>query len=196
MPTLHSPRTPADARSRWPRLVRAGLATAVLFLLQACGPGLGGTGTGQVYGPADFGAQPTSACQSLLADILRCSDGSASQPGAGPQDFAGLDAAQGVRLQLDPSRAWLHAPCAGLQFEGDWGLRPAGEQAYYGGVVLPGRSESEPAWLQVLPVDADDAGQEPLLTITLWAPNGPLLFGPVIVQRVPAGQVSPPASCP
>lgn len=177
------------------RAARAGLMLAVLLLLQACGPGLGGTGTGAMYGPADFGAQRASACDSVLATALGCPDVVASQPAVELREFAGLDGAAGLRLLLDDRQAWLQATCAGLSFEGEWGQRISGEQGFFGSVLVAGSSESRPAWLEVTPAEAAGGDAPARLAVTLRTSEGEALLGPTWVQRVPVGDSPPAPGC-
>ena len=197
MPTAQTEHSAMPPAGRSPlRAARAGLVLAVLLLLlQGCGPGLGGTGTGAVYGPADFGAQRASACESVLAAALGCPDMVASQPAVGLREFAGLDAASGLRLLLDDRHAWLQATCAGLSFEGEWGQRSWGVPGYFGRVLGAGTAEGLPAWLEVTPAEAAGGDAPARLAVTLRTSEGAALLGPTWVQRVPVGDSPPAPGC-
>ena len=56
--------------------LRSLLGAALLAWLAACGPGTGGTGTGETYsfGLEGFGARAGSVCMSTLASTLSCTD--------------------------------------------------------------------------------------------------------------------------
>jgi hypothetical protein len=133
--------------TRLPASLRLGvlaLVSALGLLGSGCGPGVGGTGTGASEGSLDyFGAQSTLLCESDLALLLLC-PGSAGAPAPTPgaasgtlvRYFADSTTAPRMHLRVEGQRGELEAPCARLQFSGEWGQVPGRGGRFYGGAVL------------------------------------------------------------
>ncbi len=66
-----------------PNRSRLGLIGALLLAswLSGCGPGVGGTGTGETNGLAAFGAVPASICADDVGGVLGCVPGRRGQRG-------------------------------------------------------------------------------------------------------------------
>jgi len=132
---------PAALRRRAAMDQRAGRAAWVaaallglLGLLAACGPGLGGTGTGASSDAlTSFGAEAVSVCQSDFADLLPCAGAGASPaPQGTPRRFAEAEPASRTLLELDAQDALLQLRCQRLQFSGTWGQVAGQSPRYYG----------------------------------------------------------------
>jgi hypothetical protein len=162
-------------------LVQRGLAAVAAaglwLLLAACGPGVGGTGTGPdpgALGLQQFGATPQAVCSEPFAGLLGCE----AVPGSaepvlqtevlfvGP---CGVAAFEGDGIELD-------VLCDGLYFAGRWGVDRGGRSRYFGLVgVDPMLADAAPATLEVLPSGT-------LLVLTLRDAAGAILAGPFVLQ--------------
>jgi hypothetical protein len=162
-------------------LGRAIAAALLAWLLAACGPGVGGTGTGNgavppgVAGLTIFDAQPADACLAPFGTLIGCTPGSIGGdplPGA-PTTLAGECAV----ATFDGNDVALDVLCLGWTFSGRWGLGGDGSLRYYGLVgqdlLLP---PTEPATLEV-------QVQGSALVLWLRAANGQLLAGPLALRR-------------
>jgi hypothetical protein len=138
------------------QLVRSALiGLALSWLLAACGPTGGGTGTGEsVFTPADFGARPASACSAPFAAALACENVStasldvAQLPGTHDVSFAGMADSGPVTLTLSGNRATVQSRCPGPGFDGSWGVRADGQGRYFGswsGAGTGGHGASAPS---------------------------------------------------
>lgn len=171
----------------WRPLLALGLAG----LLSACGPGVGGTGTGQTHGVADFGATAGALCASSLADSLSCpppTDGARPQVGSQPLLLA--DAVPPLRAtgRIDGNLIELNLPCDGWSFLGEWGLAArAPDGRFYGTGRGPG-GRVQPA---VLHLQALGNGQ---FLATLQDANAQALVPPVALQTVPSAGAAPSCS--
>ena len=163
------------------RFLAALCSLVVALLLGACGPGVGGTGTGETQAAlAHFGATPASACGSDLAPLLSCTPGNMSAapaPGWGPVHLADTIDGRRVLVRAEGSQIELSAPCARLQFSGEWGVIAAQAGRYYGFAAVDGA-----AMPATLVVQASGAG----LLFTLRDESGRLLLGPVLTVVVAA----------
>jgi hypothetical protein len=175
------------------RAAAALVAGLISALLTACGPGVGGTGTGETGGNSPisgldaFGAAPASVCSGALADLLGCAPattGAAAQPRPAAVLLADTIDARRVQVRLQGAAAEVLVPCAGLLFTGQWGV-VAGQPARYYGLAGP-EGALRPATL-----DAQLVGSA--VQLTLRDSDGRLLLGPVLVTVV-ASQASP-GSC-
>lgn len=171
-------------------LARAALG-ALAALLVACGPGVGGTGTGASSALDSFGASAASACSGELAALLSCTPANASAtappPAAAPVVLADAAANRRIEVLLQGNQAELLAPCVGLRFRGDWGLvvGQAAQAARYYGVADSGATAA-PASLSVrLSGEA--------VQVTLRDLGEQVLLGPVLLSVVPGS--APPGSC-
>ncbi len=192
---LPGARNAAHAKSR--TLAQALLGLLVLLLASACGPGVGGTGTGNEPQLARFGATAAAVCSSALLSQLACAPtttapvdtsttpgmaGTASlplDPGTAAVRFA--DAAQRVLALLQGNRVELNAPCAGLRFGGDWGLVFGQTPRFYG--WAESSVYTGPAVLE-----ASISGNG--LVLRLLDENGRVLLGPVSLGRSTALQAA------
>lgn len=162
-------------------LWRMASALGLCAWLAACGPGVGGTGTGNgtvppgVAGLDQFGAQAASACQAPFASLIGCTAATAGgdpvQPA--PVSLAGECAA----ATFEDDDVVLDVLCLGWTFAGRWGVAPDGVPRYYGLVgqdlLLP---PTAPAMLE-LQLQGDS------LVLWLRAADGRLLAGPLAVRR-------------
>ena len=109
-----------------------GLVLALLLagLLAACGPGVGGSGTGATEDPLrQFGATALPACGNPLApQLANCVKGQ-------PLSYADSSTLPRVTVQLLDSHLELQAPCAGLNFSGDWAAVGDQPPRFYGTVT-------------------------------------------------------------
>lgn len=153
----------------------------ITWLLAACGPGVGGTGTGEEgQGLQAFGAEAREVCASELAPLLACAPAS---PNAGASGATGQPSAvrswwsgDGGRVQLgfDGNRIGVQAECGALEFRGLWGQVGTAPAAYYGWLRADGGER--PAVLQV---QRDD----PRLLFTLIEADARVRLGPSLATR-------------
>ena len=157
------------------RLRLAATTMALALLAAACGPGVGGTGTG----PSDsalpaFSAAAANVCTGELAVLLACggSGASSTAPAAGSAavDFADPLPPHRVALRIEGNRAELSAPCAGLQFSGEWGQIGGQPARFYG------RVGSELATLVAVPAGSG-------ISVQVFDARAVSLFGPQVVER-------------
>ncbi len=170
------------------------LTALALVVLQACGPGVGGSGTGQ--GLDAFGASAAPLCGSEIASALACPAGTAAPGASAPAGGNGTgtvyfadtppDTSGGSRVSVtvQGDSIELDAPCAGLRFRGQWGLL-AGQAARFYGLNGDGAS-AQPAQLRA---SLDSGG----LLLTLLDANGNPLLGPVRVTVRPTAGT--PGAC-
>ncbi len=162
---------------------RAAAALSVWLVLSACGPGVGGTGTGQQHSAADFGAVTAPLCTSGLADSLSCPPavgGAGQAVGSLPVLLADATPPQRTSGRIDGSLIELNWFCEGWSFYGEWGLavrEPGGR--FYGTVRGPA-GRVQPA---VLLVQSLGGGG---LLATLLDTTGQALLPPVRLQAVPS----------
>ena len=168
------------------RPLRSLLCTAWLACwLAACGPGTGGTGSGETSSLylEVFGASASNVCTSPLGSTLSCADTPAgveppaSAPGTGTAVAHFTDRASGgaTDLAITGNSAHLEAPCLGLRFDGDWGVAATGEARFFGSY---GTAAAPPPVAATLAVDTVP-GQGGALRVTLRQADGTVVFGPV-----------------
>ncbi len=175
--------TPAGLPARRPprpRLASA-LATAVLALsalLAACGPGVGGTGTGVSpnVGPAHFGATSEPLCGADFAAALDCASPAA---GTAPLLLADGDPAQQASGRVADQRMELRWLCEDWAFEGDWGRAAPPRGLRFYGTARNGDGVTLAAMLSV-------RAEGTALVAELQDELGVALAGPVTLQRMPA----------
>lgn len=167
--------------------------------LAACGPGVGGSGTGEnTQTLADFGATAAPVCVASFASNLKCAPATPASPGSGGMPTPASDGtalaifvdASGqaqVSAALQYNGIELVARCARLRFSGEWGVNSAGDARYYGRVTDERSGLSQLASLSVAEAAAG-------LQVLLRAFDGSLLLGPVVLQQQTA--VTEPAACP
>lgn len=154
MNTACTPTGPSTAPGprHWRQALLAGLLATALALT-GCGPGVGGTGTGQEHGASDFGATATALCTSELAEQLGCpSSAGGGQPSAGSVPLLLADATPPQRAtgRIDGNRIELTLRCEGWSFFGEWGVAmrlPGGR--FYGTGRGPG-GRVQPAVLELV----------------------------------------------
>ncbi len=172
----------------------AALLLAGLCWLAACGPGIGGTGTGGTSDPASFGATNASVCTAPFAALLNCPVGAGVPGTAGALTGTALvhfaDAAAGGNLAaaVESNQLQFQARCQALQFTGVWGLLATGEGRFFG-AYSNATSVDVPASMRVI---SSAAGE---LQMTLFDTSEQVLLGPVALQGV-AAPVTNPAACP
>jgi hypothetical protein len=166
------------------------LLLAATWLLCACGPGLGGTGTGATQDAlAAQGAREVSVCTSDFADLLSCvapSAGAAPLPATTTRFFAEAAAASRTLLELDGQQAQWRLRCLDLVFVGSFGQVGSDAPRYYG-QAIEGGSRSR---LATLLVQRDAGG----LSVTLADSAGVVIAGPLALQ--PVGGPTAEAACP
>jgi hypothetical protein len=157
-----------------------GLAAA----LAACGPGVGGTGTGE--GIAHFGASAESLCTADFADRLACAPATSGPVTGGTAAVDLADAVPQARVaaRFEGDALHLDAPCQSLAFSGQWGRSAALGTRFFGTALVGGAAQ--PATLTVL---AGDSG----FVLALFDADDRPLFGPSTLQRVDAAAT--PGGC-
>jgi hypothetical protein len=172
-------------------LGRTALACLALAALQACGPGVGGSGTGQ--GLDAFGASSAALCGSDIAAALACPPSTAAPGGSAAAGGDGGSATVYFADTIDGSRVAvtvqgnsieLTAPCARISFRGQWGLL-AGQAARFYGLNGEG-SNAQPAQVRASLASGG-------LQLTVLDANGNVLLGPVLVTVRPGAAT--PGNC-
>jgi hypothetical protein len=165
-----------------------GLLLLLTALLAGCGPGVGGTGTGDAVPPlATFNAQPAALCTSPLATALPCTPATAGAPAAvnAPLVLAdGYPAAQVQATIADP-QVQLQLRCPAWQFDGTWGESTTLGQRWYG--VLQQGSTSQLATLAATAIGSQ-------LVLTLHDQAGRPIAGPLPVAPVPGVTLAAPCN--
>ena len=164
------------------------LSVAVLLALWGCGPGTGGTGTGETNYLALFGATPASVCDSAQANNFSCTRvGSPAQPAnnisEGTQMVNYADVAQGgnISVAIAVNSIVLDARCQGLHFLGDWGITAANDARFFGSYTQGASGARVPATLSVQTLGIGRTGE---LSVTLREASGRVVLGPVTLQMV------------
>lgn len=155
------------------------LIAALVHVLAACGPGVGGTGTGFGDEPGNAGllwagARAASVCDGPLATALQCAvtgGGPAPAP-TGPAVFVG-DCASAT---IDGDRIVLEVVCGGWLFAGRWGIGIDEVGRYYGLIGQdPLAPPTEPGTVEV-------TVEGTRLVMWLRDAQGALLAGPLPVS--------------
>ena len=174
---------------RW----RLTVLLAQACLLAACGPGVGGTGTG-LSSVADallaFGAQATSACAPDASSSSACTASSGpGSPTGQPPTGLWLNTAPGARVRLDAQgdSVTLEKRCTQERFVGQWATSPALGARYYG---IFG-AEGQPGVAASLSVRSAEPS---ILTLELRGLDDNLLLPTLTVQRYDAPPPEP--ACP
>lgn len=165
------------------KLGLAGLL-ALTAWLGGCGPGVGGTGTGETNGVNHFGATAVSVCSADVGAVLGCvtAPGAASPTPATratPVFLADTTTSPRVQAQVQDSTIDLNVACTGLRFRGQWG-ELAGQGGRFYGFTGPDGAQL-PATLQVQPGAVGLAG----VVVTLRDAAGTVLLGPTLLLVVP-----------
>ena len=174
----------------WP--VLRGLALALAFgcfaILGGCGPGVGGTGTGNAESTAaQLGASLEPVCASELAAVLSCPNAPATTAsGTAVVWFA--DAAEGARVlvRVQGNQLDLDIACDGLHFEGLWAAVPGQSARFFGPALIAPASDSVPSTLT-----AERLGSG--LVLQLYDAKGAALGA--LLNVVPVPGAPPPAAC-
>ena len=169
-------------------------ALALLAWLAACGPGVGGTGTGvEPAGLGSFGATAAPLCGSSFASALKCppAGGPATPASEGTARVVFVDSTSGgqVTVVFEANRLDLEARCQGLLFAGNWGIDAAGTLRFYGSVRTSGSTVDLPAYASV---QLQTSGASAELSIVLQNLQGAVILGPVVLR--PAGGLA--TACP
>ncbi|MBK9244879.1 MAG: hypothetical protein IPM30_08540 [Burkholderiales bacterium] len=166
----------------------------LLFALAACGPGVGGTGTGEGYALEYFGARRASVCTASFAGELRCPSSivvgpAPFEPEAGSEPVLWVDDPAGARIvvRFNVSDVDLTASCSGVRFAGTWGETEQGNRGFFGHFTAPGADAAAPGTLTVETVAGNG------LSFTLSDTEGNLVLGPVALLRADADPA--PSSC-
>lgn len=165
---------------------------ALTLWLPGCGPGTGGTGSGNELGLADFGAKAAPVCGASFSSSLACSPPTQTttvSPGdplpvpsaAGTETRRFVDSLQVYRVmaQFDGNTVSLDARCQHLTFHGEWGVTALGEARFFGSYLPDGGARRTAGSIDVQVVGA-------ALQITLRDAAGQLLLGPVALVQAPA----------
>lgn len=156
----------------------------LLFAVIGCGPGVGGTGTGEGTALEYFGAQRASVCSASFAGELRCPSriviGPAKpNPADGSEPVVWVDdpAAARMTVRIDVSDAALDAQCEGVRFVGTWGETDEGIKRFFGQYTLAGSDAARPGTLTVQTVEGGGLSYE------LGDAEERTVLGPVVLQR-------------
>ena len=160
-------------------MVRAALALLLGLMLAACGPGVGGTGTGNsvetpgLVGLAYFEAQPAHACSAPFAAVIGCREVAGAEP---RQPLPATLAGECGAATFEGNDVVLDVICQGWTFTGRWGATADGKRRYYGllsrDLLLP---PTEPAALEV-------QVQGTALVLWLRGADGQPLVGPLRLE--------------
>lgn len=161
---------------RRPRALHWALGLWLACAMAACGPGVGGSGTGADEDPLkSFGATAVSACGSALApQLAACIKGQTVRYG----DSATLPR---VTAEVQEGHIELQAHCAGLKFSGEWAAIGDQPPRFYGTVT----SASGTALASLITSAAGPSGLQVELRDLLELP----LLGPLTLNPIDAGVV-------
>ncbi|MGZ5237334.1 MAG: hypothetical protein ACXWCV_13560 [Caldimonas sp.] len=158
-----------------------------MLVFPGCGPGVGGTGTGDAA-LAAFSASAASVCGGAIAAELSCSAPSGpagpAAPGTLPVQF--VDAAGRITLDLNGNLARLDSSCLRLRFSGEFGNGTGGTQGFFGSYEIDGNGVDVLAALSAVPVAGAGA-----LTIELRDIDGRVALGPVLLRRAAVPLLAP-----
>lgn len=183
-----------DSQRAW-RYFALAAACAAALAGAGCGPGTGGTGDGESNAAlARFGATAASVCNSSLNASLACqplaSQAPDQQQGTQMVFFSDTSSGNTAAVRIQDNHLQLVARCLNLQFDGDWGIAAQNDARFFGTYTAATTPSPAPASLTV-----QSAGAPSEITVLLRDVSGRLLYGPVLLQRVPA-PVTNPAACP
>src|SRR5450755_4358736 len=159
------------------------------LLFAGCGPGVGGTGTGDAAFAA-FGASAAPVCSGVVAAALACPSAPAGPPpptGTLPVQFA--DAAGQIVLALNGNVVQLDDSCLKLHFSGEFGTAAGGAQGFFGSYEIDHNGFDVLAALSTVSVAGGGA-----LMVELHDVDGRVAVGPVLLQRATA-PLPPPSPC-
>lgn len=175
-------------------LLRRYFQLTLVLWLAGCGPGVGGSGTGEpAQAVADFGAMAAPVCGAAFASSLNCpaNTGTASAPaaaGTAPLTFVDVATGGQTSATLQANGIDLQARCQHLRFSGEWAVDGAGEARFYGTVTEEISGLRQLASLSV-------AEAEGGLQVLLRAFDGSVVLGPVVL-RPQTAVAEPLAACP
>lgn len=176
-------------RSKLRRALVAGAWMLGALLLAGCGPGVGGTGTGDAAFAA-FGASAAPVCGGSVAAELSCPSAPAVPvPPGGTLPVQFVDAAGQVVLELNGNLAQLDASCLHLHFNGEFGTGTGGLQGFFGSYEIDGNGVDVLAALSTVPLVGGGA-----LTIELRDVDAAAVVGPVLLRRA-IGPLPAPGAC-
>ena len=169
------------------------LLLPLLLAAVGCGPGVGGTGTGEGYALEFFGARAASVCTAPFASELKCP----SRIVIGP---ARVDVSQGSELvvwvddpdsgrvaaRIDGNTINFNAYCDDVHFEGTWGETKDGDSRFFGHYTVSGAGVAIPGTLVVQPRSDD-------FVLVLSDAQGGTVFGPIALQVSESGSAA--SSC-
>lgn len=177
------------------RGVTWGWLLPLLLAVAGCGPGVGGTGTGeQGFGLDYFGARRASVCNASFAGELKCPSRIVIGPSPVPDDdgsapVAWADDADAPRtvLRVSGSEADFEADCGSTKFAGSWGTVAPRDSRFFGHYTLPGVAIALPGSL-IVASGADG------LSFEIRDETNRTVLGPVPLQR--ADSETPAPACP
>ena len=173
-------------------LLRHLLPLTLMLWLSACGPGVGGSGTGQpMLAVADFGAVPTPVCGATFASRLNCSPaagGVAAPAGTAAVTFVDVGTGGQISATLRANGIELEARCQRLSFSGEWAVIGANDARFFGIATDERTGLSQLASLSVAEIPGG-------LQVLLRAFDGSVILGPVEMQPATAA-AEPALACP
>jgi hypothetical protein len=126
------------------RTLCAWWAGTLLVLQAACGPGLGGTGTGPSVDPLTaFNASAVPLCAGELAPSLQCpatTGGTPSFAGTAVVGYAGGAGSARVQARFEGDRVDVQWPCLGQRFSGPWAQVAGQAPRFYGQLEQAGQA--------------------------------------------------------
>lgn len=156
----------------------------LLLAVGGCGPGVGGTGTGDSYALDYFGARRASVCSASFAGALKCPASIVVGPApvaaeAGSELVLWVDdpASAQVIARINVSDVDLNAQCGGVRFAGTWGETSEGTRRFFGYFTAAGAEVAAPGTLTVESMDGA------VLSYELSDAEGRTVLGPVALQR-------------
>ena len=177
-------------------LHRNTFALALTAWLAACGPGSGGTGTGETGAAfVVFNATSASLCDTKLPDALPCVGGVlsiTSTPDVLASSVAHFsNVAQGgnLTLTIQGDSVELVDPCRKLRFTGDWGITADGDARFFGSYTQDSMAPVISS-VAVLPTSSANANE---LSVVVRDATGRVVLGPVSLQQVAAPFGATPA---
>jgi hypothetical protein len=180
----------------WLRSWRTWLLLPWLLAAGGCGPGVGGTGTGDRSDVlTSLGAKAASVCTATFAGQLKCPSRvvigpTQFEPTEGSEPVVWVDDAARSRVvaRIDGSDVEFDVYCDGIRFVGTWGIRSSDRTGrFYGHYTTSVTQYAVPGTLSVQVVNGV------LLSFVLEDASGLLVFGPKELQR--GNGQSPLPSC-
>ena len=177
-------------------VLRILFATLALCLI-GCGPGVGGTGTGEVQDQPTNGnssgapvEQSASVCSAPFAGLLACTQtgvDAATTAGTQPVELADAPVDARVSATLAGQTLALRLPCQDRSFLGSWARTDSGQTRFVGRLTRSTDPTGQPATVAA-------EAQADALVVNLYDASGQLLAGPLSLQRVSEAPPAP-ASC-